>query len=123
MTPRRLGMVVAALLLAVGLAATNPTTEDYLQFVELKLTAALDRMDQTAPDREKSMLRTVFRSQKKQLLEGIVRPATERANWGFWSVYRTKVMDQEILVLGVATWFIPLRGVEEATVKIGRMAF
>jgi hypothetical protein len=38
-------------------------------------------------------------------------------------VYRTNVLKEEIVVLGVATWFVPLRGVEEATVKIGRLAF
>jgi hypothetical protein len=32
-------------------------------------------------------------------------------------------MDQEIVVLGVATWFVPLSGIEEATVRIGRLAF
>ena len=121
MTSWHLGIVVAMLSVAIGLAVTNPTTEEYLHFVELKLAAALDRMDQ--PEREKTMIRSVFRSQGKRLLEGVVRPATTRANWGFWSVYRTNIMDEEIVVLGVATLFVPLRGVEEATVKIGRLAF
>ena len=43
MTAWHLGIIVAALLIAIGLAMTNPTTEDYLHFVELKLAAALDR--------------------------------------------------------------------------------
>lgn len=123
MTSCRLGIVVAALLAAIGLAMTNPTTEQYLQFIELKLAEALDRMDQGAPDREKSAIRAVFRTQGKRLLEGVVRPATRRANWGLWSVYRTNVLNQEIVVLGVATWFVPVSGVEEATIKIGRLAF
>ena len=123
MTSCRLGIVVAALLAAIGLAMTNPTMEEYLQFVEVRLGAALDAMDQSASDREKTMIRAVFRSQGKRLLEGIVRPATVRANWGLWSLYRTKVLDTEVIVLGVASRFIPLRGVEEATVKIGRLAF
>lgn len=121
MTSWHLGIVVATLLVAIGLAVTNPTIEEYLHFVELKLAAALERMDQ--PEREKTMIRAVFRSQGKRLLEGVVRPATTRANWGLWSVYRTNIMNEEIVVLGVATWFVPLRGVEEATVKIGRLAF
>lgn len=121
MTSWHLGIIVAALLVAIGLVMTNPTPEEYLQFVELKLTEALDRMDQ--PEREKTMIRAVFRSQGKRLLEGVVRPATTRANWGLWSVYRTNVMDQEIVVLGVATWFVPLSGIDEATVRIGRLAF
>jgi Domain of unknown function (DUF4359) len=121
MTSLHLGIVVAVLLVAIGLAVTNPTTEEYLHFVELKLTAALDHMDQ--PEADKAMIRAVFQSRKRQLLEGIVRPSTQRANWGLWSMYRTKILDQEIVVVGVATWFVPLSGVEEATLKIGRLAF
>jgi hypothetical protein len=123
LTSCRLGIVVVLLSVAIGLALTNPTMEEYLQFLEVKLQQALDRMDKTASDREKNMIRSVFRAQGKRLLEGLVRPATERANWGLWSLYRTKIMDQEVVVLGVATWFVPLSGMEEATVKIGRLAF
>jgi hypothetical protein len=120
-TSWHLGIIVAVLLVAIGLAVTNPTTEEYLHFVELMLAAALDRMDQ--PEAEKAMIRAVFQSQKKQLVDGIVRPSTQRENWGLWSMYRTKIMDQEVVVVGVATWFVPLHGVEEATLKIGRLAF
>ena len=123
MTTYRLGIVVALLLAAIALAMTNPTMEEYLRFVELKLGAALDTMDHSTSDREKAMIRAVFRSQGKRLLEGIVRPATTRTNWGLWSLYRTNVMDTEVIVLGVASWFVPLSGVEEATIKIGRLAF
>jgi hypothetical protein len=123
MTTYRLGIVVALLLGAIALAVTNPTMEEYLRFVELKLVAALDTMDHSTSDREKAMIRTLFRSQGKRLLEGVVRPATTRTNWGLWSLYRTNVMDTEVIVLGVASWFVPLSGVEEATVKIGRLAF
>jgi Domain of unknown function (DUF4359) len=123
MTTYRLGIVVAVLLAAIALAMTNPTMEEYLRFVELKLGAALEKMDHSVSDRERTMIRAVFRSQGKRLLDGIVRPATTRTNWGLWSLYRTNVMDTEIIVLGVASWFVPLSGVEEATVKIGRLAF
>jgi Domain of unknown function (DUF4359) len=98
MTLRRLGILVVALLVAIALAMTNPTIEEYLRFVELRLGAALDRIDQ--PDREKTMIQAVFRSQGKRLIEGIVRPATKRQNWGLWSVYRTNVLDTEV----VAGW-------------------
>ncbi|WP_447597890.1 DUF4359 domain-containing protein [Nitrospira sp. Nam80] len=120
-TSWHLGIIVAVLLVAIGLAVTNPTTEEYLHFIELKLAAALDRMDQ--PEAEKAMIRAVFQSQKKQLVDGIVRSSTQRENWGLWSMYRTKILDQEVVVVGVATWFVPLHGVEEATLKIGRLAF
>ena len=123
MTSFRLGIVIVALLVAIGLAMTNPTMDEYLRFVEHRLGEALEKMDQSAPDREKTMLRSVFRAQGKRLIEGIIRPATTRVNWGFWSLYRTNVLDTEIIVLGVASWFVPLSGVEEATIKIGRLAF
>jgi hypothetical protein len=100
---------------------TNPTMEEYLGFVEMKLSAALDRIEQ--PDREKAVIQAVFRSQGKRLIQGIVRPATTRTNWGLLSLYRTNVLDTEIVVVGVASWFIPVSGVEEATTKIGRLAF
>jgi hypothetical protein len=33
------------------------------------------------------------------------------------------VIDTKVVVLGVAGRFIPIEGVEEATIKIGRLAF
>jgi Domain of unknown function (DUF4359) len=123
MSSWHLGIVVAVLLSAIALAMTNPTTEEYLEFLELRLVMALDAMDRGAPDREKAMLRAVLRSQGKRLIEQTVRPHTTRANWGLWSVYRTNFMGTEVIVIGVASWFVPVSGVEEATVKIGRLAF
>jgi hypothetical protein len=39
--------VAAGLTIAVGLAATNPTMEAYIQFVEARLAAEIDTMDQS----------------------------------------------------------------------------
>ena len=108
---------------AVGLAWSNPTMEDYLRFVEQELGKAIDRMDQGAPTREQQFLRQVFRSQSRKLLESFVRPNTVRQNWGMLSRYDTQVADTKIVVLGLGGQFIPIQGVEEATLKIGRMAF
>ena len=119
----RLGMVVVVLAGAVGLALSNPTTDDYLRFVEQELGKAIDRMDQSAPTREQLFIRQVFRTQSKKLLESIVRPHTVRQNWGLLSRYETRVVDTRVVVLGVGGRFIPIEGVEEATLKIGRMAF
>jgi hypothetical protein len=33
------------------------------------------------------------------------------------------VLDNEVLVIGIAGRFIPIKGVEETILKIGRMAF
>lgn len=119
----RLAMVVLALAGAVGLALSNPTMEDYLQFVEQELGRAIDRMDQQTPSREQQLIREVFRSQSRKLIAGVVRPATVRRNWGLVSQYETQIADAKVVVLGIGGRFIPIKGLEETTLKIGRMAF
>ena len=115
--------VAAGLTIAVGLAATNPTMEAYIQFVEVRLAAEIDKMDQSTPRADRDLIRKIFRSQGSKLVEGLVRPKTTRSNWGLLSLFETNVLDESVLVLGVAGHFIPLRGVEEATLKVGRLAF
>lgn len=119
----RLAIIVLALAGAVGLALSNPTMDDYLQFVERELGRAIDRMDQHTPSREQQLIREVFRSQSKKLITGVVRPATVRRNWGLASQYETRVADTKVVVLGIGGRFIPVKGLEETTLKIGRMAF
>lgn len=119
----RLSMMVLVLTGAVGLAWSNPTMEDYMHFVEQELGKAIARMDQGTSTREQQFIRQVFRAQSKKLLESLVRPNTARHNWGIMSQYETQVADTKVVVLGLGGRFIPLEGVEEATLKIGRMAF
>ncbi|MDK2745060.1 MAG: DUF4359 domain-containing protein [Nitrospira sp.] len=119
----RLSMLVVALTGAVGLAWSNPTMDDYLRFIEQELGKAVDRMDQRTPTREQQFIRQMFQSQSKKLLESVVRPNTARHNWWFLSRYETDVADTHVVVLGLGGQFIPLHGVEEVTLKIGRMAF
>jgi len=52
-----------------------------------------------------------------------VRPRTVRSNWGIMSLYETTVFESHILVLGVAGYFIPLKGLDESIVRLGRLAF
>lgn len=119
----RLSAIVGVLVGAVGLAWSNPTMDDYMRFVERELGNAIDRMDQGMPNREQRFIRQVFRSQSQKLLESFVRPNTARHNWGILSQYETRVADTRVVVLGLGGRFIPLQGVEEAALKIGRMAF
>ena len=119
----RLAIIVLTLAGAVGLALSNPTMDDYLQFVEQELGRAVDRMDQRTPSREQQLIRDVFRSQGKKLIAGVVRPATVRRNWGLVSQYETQIADAKVVVLGIGGRFIPIKGLEETTLKIGRMAF
>ena len=119
----RLVIIVLGLGVAVGLALSNPTMEDYLQFVERELGKAIDRMDRSTPSREQQFIRQVFQSQSKKILQEVVRPHTKRQNWGLASRYVTQAVSTKIVVIGVAGHFIPIEGVEEATIKIGRLAF
>jgi hypothetical protein len=119
----RLSVIAGVLAGAVGLAWSNPTMDDYLRFVERELGNAIDRMDQGTSTREQQFIRQVFRSQSKTLLESFVRPNTARHNWGIMSQYETQVADTTVVVLGLGGRFIPLQGVEEAALKIGRMGF
>ncbi|MBY0247813.1 MAG: DUF4359 domain-containing protein [Nitrospiraceae bacterium] len=119
----RLAIIVLTLAGAVGLALSNPTMDDYLQFVEQELGRAIDRMDQQTPSREQQLIRDVFRSQSKKLISGVVRPVTVRRNWGLVSQYETQIADAKVVVLGIGGRFIPIKGLEEITLRIGRMAF
>ncbi|MBM4138746.1 MAG: DUF4359 domain-containing protein [Nitrospira sp.] len=119
----RLAVLVVGLAGAVCLVLSNPTMDDYVQFVERELNGALDRMDQRTPVREQDLIRQVLRSQGKKLIEGIVRPSTVRHNWGLLSRYETRVAETRLVVLGIGGQFIPIKGVDEATLKIERMAF
>jgi hypothetical protein len=123
MSTLQLATVVVGLLMAVGLAATNPTMEGYVAFVETRLTAEIDKIDKTASRADQELIQKIFRAQGSKLVEGLVRPRTTRSNWGVLSLFETNVLEEPVLVLGVAGQFIPLRGVEAATLKVGRLAF
>jgi hypothetical protein len=119
----RLLMIITVLAGAVGLALSNPTMDNYLQFVERELGKAIDRMDHGTPTREQQFIRQVFQSQSKKILQEVVRPHTMRQNWGLASRYETNAVNTKIVVIGVAGQFIPIKGVEEAIIKIGRLVF
>ncbi len=123
MSLHRLTIAVLILGTAVGLALTNPTTNDYLDFIERELGVVLDRMDQRTSNREQQFIRQVLKAQSKNLLESVVRPNTIRRNFGFLSSYATRIGSTQVVVLGIAGRFVPVRGLDEATVQIGRLAF
>lgn len=120
---RYLLLLVLGLSLSVWLALTNPSMDDYLAFVEAELGQALDRYESKEPNKERTMLRAIFRSHSRELVASIVRPHTLRRNWGLLSRYETSALDVHIEVIGVAGRFIPLKGVDDAIVRLGRHAF
>ena len=119
----RLSLFVAVLAVSVALALTNPTTDQYLGFVQAKLTKAIDRMDQSTPQREGTVVRNIFRRHSRELLDSMVRPHTTRQNWGILSRFETTVLGTRVVVIGIGTQFIPVEGVDEAILVLGRRVF
>ena len=119
----RLSLVVAALAVSVVLALMNPTTDQYLGFVQAELTKAMDRMDQSTPEREGAVVRNIFRRHSQELLNSMVRPHTTRQNWGVLSRFETTVLGIRVVVIGIGNQFIPVEGVDEAILTLGRLVF
>jgi len=119
----RLSLVVAVLTVSVILALTNPTTDQYLAFVQSELTKAMDRMDQSTPEREGTVVKNIFRRHSQELLNSMVRPHTIRQNWGVFSRFETTVLGNRVVVIGIGNQFIPIKGVDEAILALGRRVF
>ena len=119
----RLSLIVAALAVSVVLALTNPTTEQYLGFVQSELNKAMDRMDGATPEREGTVVRNIFRRHSQELLNSMVRPHTSRQNWGVLSRFETMVLGTRVVVIGIGNQFIPVEGVDEAILTLGRHVF
>ena len=119
----RLSLVVTALAVSVVLALTNPTTDQYLGFMQAELTKAVDRMDQSTPEREGTVVRNIFRRHSQELLNSMVRPHTIRQNWGVLSRFETTVLGTRVVVIGIGNQFIPVEGVDEAILTLGRRVF
>jgi len=119
----RLSLVVAVLAMNVVLALTNPTMDQYLGFIQAELTKAMDRMDQSTPEREGTVVRNIFRNHSQELLDSMVRPHTTRQNWGILSRFETTVLGTRVVVIGIGSRFIPVEGVDEAILTLGRRVF
>ena len=119
----RLSLVVTGLAVSVVLVLTNPTTDQYLGFVQAELAKAMDRMDQSTPEREGAVLRNIFRRHSQELLNSMVRPHTMRQNWGVLSRFETTVLGTRVVVIGIGNQFIPVEGVDEAILTLGRRVF
>lgn len=119
----RLLCLVIGLSIAVVLALTNPTTDQYLAFIQSELSQAIERMDPSTPERERTVIQNIFRSHGRELIQGVVRPNTIRRNWGLLCRFETKIIDVHVVVVGIGGHFIPLEGVDEAVLKLGRLSF
>jgi hypothetical protein len=119
----RLILIVVVLATSIVLTLTNPTTDQYLSFVQAELTKAMDRMDQSTPEREGTVVRSIFRRHSQELLNSMVRPHTIRQNWGILSRFETTVLGTRIVVIGMCNQFIPVEGVDDAILTLGRSVF
>ena len=119
----RLSLVVAVLAVCVVLALMNPTTDQYLGFVQAELTKAMDRMDRSTSEREGAVVRNIFRRHSQELLDSMVRPHTTRQNWGILSRFETTMLGTRVVVIGIGNQFIPVEGVDEAILALGRRVF
>lgn len=119
----RLGLLVTALAVSVVLALTNPTMDQYLNFIQAELTKTMDRMDLSTPEREGAMVRNILRRHSQELLNTMVRPRTIRNNWGILSRFETTVLGTRVVVIGIGNRFIPIEGVDEAVLTLGRQVF
>ncbi|MCG3777833.1 MAG: hypothetical protein JW388_0528 [Nitrospira sp.] len=116
----RLSLLVAVLATGVVLAVTNPSTDQYVHFIQAELTTAIDRMDQGAPDRGESVVRSILRRHSQELLTSMIRPHTVRHNFGLFSRFETVVLETRVVIIGVYGRFIPLEGVDEVRAAIGQ---
>ena len=123
MTIVRLTIVIVVLSAGIGLVLSNPTMDDYLAFVEAELAKAMDSSDRVESTREQAMLKSIFRAHSHELMNTAVRPRTIRRNWGVVSVYETSVFESRTVVLGIGGSFLPLKGIDEAILRLGRQAF
>jgi Domain of unknown function (DUF4359) len=119
----RLSLVVTALAVSVVLVLTNPTMDQYLNFIQAELTKTMDRMDQSTPEREGAMVRNILRRHSQELLNSMVRPRTIRNNWVILSRFETTVLGNRVVVIGIGNQFIPIEGVDEAVLTLGRQVF
>jgi hypothetical protein len=53
----------------------------------------------------------------------MVRPHTMRQNWGVFSRFETTVLGTRVVVIGIGNQFIPVEGVDEAILTLGRRVF
>lgn len=119
---RTSALVIAVLLLSlcVGLAATNPTKQEYGVFLEGQLTQALTKMDQ-AKSRDGEIIREILRAQGQKLIHSIVWSNTVRRNYGFFSIFETRALNARMAFFGVGRTFYPLDDVDEVARNLGRV--
>jgi hypothetical protein len=120
---RVLLVLVGLLGVGVALVATNPTSAEYGLFLETQLSAALARMNPEEATSQQQIMRGLLTSQGKKVIDSLIRSNTARRDYGLFSVFTTRVLQVEVVVIGIGTRFIPLDSQEELIKKLGRLMF
>jgi hypothetical protein len=118
---RNLAILAGILGICVALALTNPTSQEYGTFLQVQLGLAVTRMDQSLSGQERAMIQSLYATQGTKLIELVLQKYTQRRNFGLFCLFESRVLEQKVVVVGVASRFIPVEGVEEATVKLGQL--
>jgi len=123
MNTAALAIPVVLLGICVGLAWTNPTTQDYGEYLETLISQALARTDSTESEDQEKTVRDLLKSQGKLVIKSVIRPNTARHNYGLFSIFETRAFGVRLVVLGIAGTFIPVEGdnTEEVTRKLGQI--
>ena len=114
-------VLVILLGLCVALAATNPTSTQYGRFLETQLTKALARMNPEEATSQQKIMRDILMTQGKKVIDSLIRSNTARRDYGLFSVFTTRVLQVEVVVIGIGTQFIPLDSQEDLIKKLGRL--
>jgi len=116
-------ILVVLLGICVGLAWTNPATQDYGEYLERLIGQALARTDSTESTYDQNTVRDLLKSQGKFVITSVIRPNTTRRNYGLFSIFETQALGVRLVVLGIAGTFIPVEGddIEEVTRKLGQI--
>ena len=118
---RNLAILAGVLGICVALALTNPTSQEYGTFLQAQLGLAVARMDKSLSGQERAMMQSFYATQGTKLIELVLQKYTQRRNFGLFCLFESRVLEQKVVVVGVAFSFIPVEGVEEATVKLGQL--
>jgi hypothetical protein len=100
---------------------TNPTSQQYGAFLQAQLGLAVERMDQSLSEQDRALAHGLYETQGPKLVEQVLQKHTRRRNFGFFSLFESRVLEQKVVVLGVASRFFPIEGADEAILKLGQL--
>lgn len=122
MTVRSLILLVILLAVSIGLAATNPTKNEYKGFLESQLNQLLQQIDQNAQAGDPQFIRDLLKLHGQRVINSLVSSNTTRRNFGLFSIYETQALEVRVVVVGVGNNFYPVQGDQEIIRKVAQHA-